>query len=426
MKRSPQGILAVAALGGLLSACSNGSNVSSFSPAARGGAIAHGVRPMQTYNTLYRFAGRSDGAVPQGGLINGQYGTTLYGGGTGCGGLGCGAVYNYNPTYGTESLLYSFAGGSDGKRPAARLLYENGVYYGTTTAGGGSGCGGVGCGIVFAITQSGTESILHTFAGGSDGANPTSRLVDVGGTFYGTTTLGGGSGCGGQGCGTVYSITPTGSSYSVVYRFAGHSDGAHPQGTLASKSNMLYGTTTRGGGSGCGGPGCGTIYRVTTGGSETVMHGFRGAASDGAFPYGGLVLSNAKFYGTTQKGGAKSVGTLYSITTNGTYSVVYSFAGSPNDGANPTSSILAVNTTLYGTTQRGGAYDEGTVYSYTVATTPAESVLHSFTGGSDGAFPYSEVIQVQGTLYGTTTQGGSYGCYGYGGYGCGTIFSLIP
>jgi uncharacterized repeat protein (TIGR03803 family) len=427
MKRSSLGVLAIAALGAMVSSCSNASSVSSFSPATTGGQFrdAHGVRPAQAYQTLYSFLGGSDGAAPQGGLINGQYGTTLYGGGSGCGGGGCGTVYNYNRTGNTESILYSFAGGSDGKRPAARLLYENGVYYGTTTAGGGSGCGGAGCGVIFAITQSGSETILHSFAGGSDGANPTSRLDDVGGTFYGTTTLGG-SGCGGQGCGTVYSVTPSGSSYSVLHRFTGHSDGAHPRGSLIDKAGVLYGTTTRGGGSGCGGPGCGTIYRMTTGGSETVMHDFRGGLSDGAYPDDGLVLSNGILYGTTQIGGPKSVGTLYSITTSGTYGVVYSFVGGPNDGANPTSVVLAYNSTLYGTTQRGGSSDQGTLYGYTPGTTPVESVLHSFTGGSDGAFPYSGVIQVQGTLYGTTTEGGVYGCYGYGGYGCGTLYSLTP
>ncbi len=430
MKPLPLGVLAMGAMGALLSACSSASSVPWFSPAATARAPfrnAHGAGPAQTYQTLYSFVGgASDGAVPQGGLINGQYGTTLYGGGTGCGGRGCGTVYEYDRDSAAESILYSFAGGSDGAKPVARLLYENGVYYGTTTEGGGAYCGGTGCGVIFAVTQSGSESILHTFHGGSDGANPTSRLLQVGQTFYGTTTLGGGSGCGGQGCGTVYSITPSGSSYNVLYRFGGGSNGAHPRGTLIDKSGVLYGTTTRGGGSGCGGPGCGTVYKVTTGGSEAVLHSFTAGASDGAYPYDGLVLFSSKLYGTTQNGGAKSVGTLYSITTGGVESLLYSFGGSPNDGANPTSSVLAYNTTLYGTTQRGGSSDQGTLYSYAVTTTPVESVLHSFAGGSDGAFPYSGVIQVQGTLYGTTMRGGLYGCYGYGGYGCGTIYSLTP
>lgn len=430
MNRSSLGVLIMAALGALLASCSNASSVSSFSPVANANALSHqwhGARPLQSFQTLYSFLGGADAAIPQGGLINGVYGVSLYGGGSGCGGSGCGAIYNYDRTYNSESLLYSFGGGSDGKRPAARLLYENGVYYGTTTAGGGSGCGGGGCGIIFAVTQAGSESILHVFSGGSDGANPTSRLVDIGGVFYGTTTLGGGSGCGGQGCGTVYSITPTGSSYNVLYRFGGHTDGAHPRGTINNKSGFLYGTTVRGGGTGCGGPGCGTIYRMTmAGGSETVMHSFAGGSSDGSYPADGLVISNGKFYGTTQNGGPARVGTIYSITPGGTYGVLYGFSGSPNDGANPTSTVLANNSTLYGTTQRGGTYGQGTVWSYGIGTTHAESILHSFTGGSDGAFPYSGVIIVQGTLYGTTTQGGTYGCYGYGGYGCGTIYALTP
>jgi uncharacterized repeat protein (TIGR03803 family) len=206
---------------------------------------------------------------PLGDLINvggTLYGTTQFGGGTGCsGGVGCGTVFKVTPR-GAETVLYSFKGGSDGANPEGGLINVLGVLYGTTYGGGATraGCAAGGCGTVFRVTLSGVEHILHSFTGGSDGANPIPRLVIVGGTLYGTTTLGGGAtGCE-DGCGTVFQAMPLGAE-RVLYSFQGGSDGANPSAGLVNVGGILYGTTQQGGGMGCGGPGngCGTVFKVT-------------------------------------------------------------------------------------------------------------------------------------------------------------------
>jgi uncharacterized repeat protein (TIGR03803 family) len=118
----------------------------------------------------------------------------------------------------TEGVIYSFGYGSDGANPDSSLINIGGTLYGTTYQGGGSGCvGGYGCGTVFAVTTSGTESMLYSFGGGSDGEYPDGALLDVGGTLYGTTVDGGGPGCGGSGCGTVFAVTTSGAE-GVLYR----------------------------------------------------------------------------------------------------------------------------------------------------------------------------------------------------------------
>jgi uncharacterized repeat protein (TIGR03803 family) len=165
---------------------------------------------------LYSFSG-SDGNAPQAGLIADNWGA-LYGTTAGGGGAGYGAVFKLTPpakgqTTWRETVLYSFTGGSDGGSPLAPLIADNeGALYGTTTFGGNySACGGTGCGVVFKLTPPGkghtvwTETVLHTFANGSDGANPHDGLVaDQRGALYGTTYQGGSSG----GSGTVFKLTP--------------------------------------------------------------------------------------------------------------------------------------------------------------------------------------------------------------------------
>ena len=211
---------------------------------------------------LYRFKGGPDGDTPVAGLIDVKgtlYGTTLLGGnGTGCvSSGGCGTVYGISPQ-GSYKQLYSFAGGSDGANPFSALLDVNGTLYGTTRNGGGTGCGGHGCGTVFTVTASGKERVLYSFAGGSDGQRPLARVIEVKGTLYGTTSEGGGGTACEDGCGTVYSITPAGAE-SVLYSFAGVSDGSSPQASLIDIKGTLYGTTASGGDSKrkyC----CGTIF----------------------------------------------------------------------------------------------------------------------------------------------------------------------
>lgn len=220
-----------------------------------------------TFTTLYMFQGGNDGAGEESGLImdgaGNLYGTNPRGGGSGCNGSGCGAVFKIAPD-GAETVIYRFAGGTDGASPYGSLVEDNaGNLYGTTWYGGGSCTGPYGsCGIVFKVTSDGVESIVHAFKGGSDGSNPNAGLIiDKAGTLYGTTTLGG-DGCGNGGCGTVFKVAPDGSE-SILYAFSGGRDGDWLLGGLLNaKDGYLYGTTFNGGGSGCGGSGCGTVFRI--------------------------------------------------------------------------------------------------------------------------------------------------------------------
>jgi uncharacterized repeat protein (TIGR03803 family) len=143
-------------------------------------------------------------------------------------------------TDGTEKVLYSFGGGSDGAYPAEGLTDVYGTLYGTTDEGGTSDKG-----TVYSISTDGTEKVLHSFGGGSDGDGPFAGLIDVNGTLYGTTFLGGDHGCYQSGCGTVYSISTDGTE-KVLYRFDGY-DGAQPEARLLHHNGTLYGTTSTGG-----------------------------------------------------------------------------------------------------------------------------------------------------------------------------------
>jgi uncharacterized repeat protein (TIGR03803 family) len=276
------------------------------------------ITPSGKETTLYSFGGfgSGDASNPYAGLINvngALYGTTYTGGAN-----DYGTVFTITPS-GKETVLHSFVGGSgDGQEPFAGLINVKGTLYGTTYIGGGTGCG-LGCGTVFAITTSGKETVLHSFGGSGDGSEPWAALINVKGTLYGTTTLGGGTGCGGDGCGAVFTITPSGTE-TVLYSFgaSGSGDGFFPAAGLLNVKGTLYGTTTSGGGTGCGGDGCGTVFAITTSGSETVLHSFSGSA-DGVHPYAGLIDVNGTLYGTTYQGGgnnncARGCGTVFSIT----------------------------------------------------------------------------------------------------------------
>lgn len=317
-------------------------------------------------------------------------------------------------------VLYSFGGGSDGADPVAALIDVGGTLYGTTAAGGSDACHDYydsiysSCGTVFSITPSGTENVLHIFGGyPNDGANPYAPLIDVKGTLYGTTGYGGGRvGCDYYSsfvdCGTVFSTTPTGTE-KVLHTFSGYrTDGAFPVAELIDVKDMLFGTTSNGGKYGYG-----TVFSITTGGTEKVLHSF-GTGSDGRAPIDGLIELEGKLYGTTRAGGDHSCGsgrgqyagcgTVFSITPDGVEKVLHSF--NSTDGANPAAALIDAGDTFYGTTAHGGANGDGTVFSITLGGT--EKVLHSFTGyPNDGAAPKAPLIDVGGTLYGTTSNGGA-------------------
>ncbi len=308
---------------------------------------------------LYRFKGSTDGANPEAGVIemNGAlYGSTANGGGTGCyDGGGCGTVFQMNPSGKGYHVLYRFKGGADGAYPFTGVIAKNGALYGVAYGGGGgSGCGtpNGACGTVYEVSTSGKQHVLYTFGGVADGANPLG-LIEVGGAFYGVTTAGGGSGCGG-GCGTVYEVSTSGKEH-VLYSFSGGTDGADPQSILLNLNGALYGTTYVGGSSGCGGSGCGTVYEVNKStGAERVLWSFAGSTG-GENPSAGLTDVRGSLVGVTTAGGSSSTnaGTVFDVSTRGKFQLLYTF-NSDADGKDPQSTLLDLNGTLYGTTYLGG------------------------------------------------------------------------
>lgn len=207
--------------------------------------------------TLHNFDG-GDGAFPQASLVRDAdgnlYGTTYEGGA-----FNWGFVFRLSAG-GQEIALHSFTGGLDGAFPVASLLRDTaGRLYGTAEGGGAFGLG-----VVFKLSATGTETVLHSFAGPPDGDFPTAGLVrDAAGNLYGTTYYGGtSSNCPG-GCGTVFKIDVTGAE-TVLYSFTGAPDGAHPEGGLVQdRAGNLYGTTIAGGFSSGGCPDCGTVFELS-------------------------------------------------------------------------------------------------------------------------------------------------------------------
>jgi len=275
-----------------------------YGTTASGGTSGRGtvfkITPSGTETVLFSFpAGSSD---PYTGLIQGSdgnfYGTTGAGGTT-----DDGTVFKITPS-GTETVLHAFAkSGSDGETPYAGLIQgSDGNFYGTTYFGGAGGFG-----TVFKVTPSGTETVLYSFAGGNDGEHPYAGVIQGSdGNFYGTTYQGGSSGFG-----TVFKVTPSGTE-TVLYTFAGgSSDGAYPEaGLIQGSDGNFYGDTLQGGAGGLG-----TVFELTPSGTETLLHAFAGGSSDGANPSANLVQgSDGNLYGSTGAGGASGNGTFFKVT----------------------------------------------------------------------------------------------------------------
>jgi uncharacterized repeat protein (TIGR03803 family) len=371
------------------------------------------------YKSLYSFVKRSsDGQEPKASLIdvNGVFYGTTYAGGV----YDDGTVFSMSAT-GTEKVLYSFQGdngsANDGANPSASLLAMKGLLYGTTEYGGIPSDGGCNAGTVFRISTLGTEKILYRFYGYNchdhvynDGGNPVASLIDVKGKFYGTTDNGGDGNSG-----TVFRIDISGRE-EVLHSFALYQDGANPLANLVDIKGDLYGTTEIGEGTGGENGGFGTVFSVSTTGTEQWLYNFPYGGSGGEVPFAGLIHEKGTLYGTTGYGGADGGGIAFSITTSGSLTILHSF-GSGTDARYPYAPMLNVKGTLYGTTKAGGAYGKGTVFRISL-TGADEKVIHDFGHGADGATPLAGLIDVKGTLYGTTSAGGKHGD--------GTVFALTP
>jgi uncharacterized repeat protein (TIGR03803 family) len=359
---------------------------------------------------LHVFAGgKHDGEGPHGGLV--PFNGTLYGTTSGGGSADDGTVFTISPTGTGERVIFSF-NGSDGSGPASVLLPYKGKFYGTTNGGGD---GPYPLGVVYTVSAAGKERVLYAFKGGADGDYPAGAgLVFYNGLFYGTAGGGGGT----SGDGTVFTVSPSG-FHSVLYTFKGSPDGNEPAAGLVFYNGAFYGTTYSGGAPCKIGGGCGTVFAVTPSGTETVLHSFNGK-SDGSGPQAGLIVYNGLLYGTNSGYPSVARGTVFSISTSGELHTLHTFAPafSSGDGAYPLAALVVVNGTLYGTTELGGADAVGTVFSIS-PTGKNESILHSFTGSSDGGYPSAGLLVYQNTLFGTANGQPHYLVPG-------TVFKLTP
>jgi uncharacterized repeat protein (TIGR03803 family) len=424
-------------------------------------STARAARAQELPNdmALYTFTGE-DGEFPLGNLIRDRagnlYGTAFNGGDlSGCDGAGCGVVFKLDRS-GKQTVLYSFTGGADGAYPATGLVRdEAGNLYGTTHGGGDisvSACSfNPGCGVVFKVDPSGQETVLYAFTGGADGLGASSGLVrDEAGNLYGTTVMGGDlsgvcPGFPGPGCGVVFKVNATGKE-TVLHTFTGGVDGYAPYGDLLrDQAGSLYGAASNGGDvSGfCGDVvlnatgflGCGTVFKLDRTGKFTVLHTFNGA-DGGPFPDGWLVRDNeGNLYGMSGNGGDLSgcsglgCGVVFKVDREGKETVLYGFTGGA-DGAETFAGVVRDEAgNLYGTTYFGGDFSGSLCTSagcgvvFKLDATGKETVLHTFTGGTDGANPNAGLLPgEEGSLYGTASDGGDTSCNAP--YGCGVVFKI--
>jgi uncharacterized repeat protein (TIGR03803 family) len=244
---------------------------------------------------------------------------------------------------------------------------------------------------------------LYSFTGGNDGATPIAGLVQGSDSnFYGMTTRGGVNDTG-----TVFQITSAG-SLTTLHGFTGGADGGYPLGgVIQATDGNLYGTTSQGGANNTG-----TVFQVTTAGTFTTLYSFVGG-TNGAIPEAGLVQgADGNFYGTTSIGGSNTYGTVFSISSNGAFTTIYQF--NKIDGRYPAAALIqGSDGYFYGTTRLGGTRGEGTAFKVNSAGT--FTTVFNF-GGSDGTRPGSSLVQAKdGLFYGTTF---------LGGYRYGTLFQM--
>ncbi len=390
--------------------------------------VATQTAQAQTFNVIHTFTGGGDGANPFAGVTLDQAGNVY---GTTDGGYsGYGTVYKltHKGSGWTLNVLYTF-NGSDGANPDARVIFgPNGTLYGTTHSGGNgtvfnlrpfpSACRSALCPWM--------ETVLYAFEGSpNDGANPGNGdlLFDQAGNIYGTTYTGGA-----DNWGAVYELTPSGSVWqeSVLHSFS-FGDGAFPSaGVISDNAGNLYGTTDAG-----GSPPNGTVFELmqSTGWTENLLYNFQNG-NDGSYPEAGLIFDHSgNLYGASVTGGSGGGGTVFKLTPSGnswTYSPVYSFTGNPYGYCGPHGSLVMDGAgNLYGSTYCDGANGLGSVFKLTPSGNSwTYDSLHDFTGGSDGEYPYCNVVfDSNGNLYGTASNGGDLNC---GVTGCGVVWEITP
>ena len=346
-------------------------------------ALAAAATPRaeaQTFSVIHNFTGGNDGGNPPAGFTidaaGNLYGTTNAGGA-----YGAGTIFKVTGT-GKEIVLHSFTGGADGASPEASLLMDAaGNLDGTTVSGGASGAG-----TVFKVAGNGKETVLYSFAGKTDGATPEAALVmDAAGNLYGTTSAGGSNGNG-----TVFSLAPkkTGGRWSekVLYSFEKGTDGTIPvAGVSFDVTGNLYGTTSAGGTYAYG-----TVFRLKaskSGWTESILHNFQNN-SDGAVPYAGLIFDKlGNLFGAATEGGTGGGGTVFELSPSKSrwkFTVRYNLPGWGISGTFR-NLVLDASGNIYATTHCDGANNAGTVYKVTHSgVTWTYTSLYVFTGGSDG------------------------------------------
>jgi uncharacterized repeat protein (TIGR03803 family) len=355
------------------------------------------------FSVLYDFGSQSgDPANPSfSGIIAQGRNGSLYGTAPSGGAHGAGAVFKITPG-GILTVLYSFTGGVDGANPSSGLtLGTDGNFYGTTVGGGVNFDG-----TVFKINAAGVPTVLHNF-NCTDGCNPVAGVIQgTDGNFYGTTFAADG---------TVFKISSTG-VFTTLHSFQ-YFDGAGPNAMLVQGNDgSFYGTTDSGGMFGFG-----TVFKISSGGAFKVLHNFT-CGSDGCVPVDGLVQStDGNFYGTAREGGTNNNGTVFKMTPAGTVTTLHAFAGP--DGAAPFGGlVLATDGNFYGTTSSGGTLNDGTIFR--ISATGSYLTLHNFDGIS-GSTPYATLLQhTNGVLYGDTLQGGTGNVSPCTAGSCGVFYRL--
>jgi uncharacterized repeat protein (TIGR03803 family) len=373
--------------------------------------FALGIASAQTFTTLYRFNG-TDGANPAGLVqaINGYlYGTTQNG-----------TVFKITPTGTFDTTSISCTKGCSGLVGGAIGEY-------LATLGGGANNSGT----ILEIGSNDTLTTLYTFCSQiacEDGSTPFALAQGANGNLYGATRSGG-TCCGD----TIFKITPKG-TFTTLYNScveAGCPTG--PSGLVQAANGDFYGTTQQGGSQLCPG-GCGTVFKMTPGGTFTTIYDFcaqTDCPAGNPYPAGALVqATNGYLYGTTNSGGAYGEGSVFKITPTGTFTTLYSFCADEfcSDGGKPTAGLVqATDGNLYGTTTWGGLYGPGSVGTiFKITPEGTLTTIYNFCQGgcADGEYPQAGLIQgTDGNLYGTTIYGGTFGS-GAGQSGWGTVFKL--